>query len=78
MMEISFKITKLPLRSYPMFYAHGEITEWILAQIVHLKSIRLGYVRSSLPIRKCIRLVTCVQVSPYKCMLCANIIGHLE
>ena len=34
------------------------LTEWILAQIVHLKCIRLGYVRSSLPIRKCIRLVT--------------------
>ena len=53
-----------------------KYTEWILAQIVHLKCIRLGYVRSNLPIRKCIRLVTCVQVSPYKCMLCANIIGQ--
>jgi len=52
-----------------------KTTEWTLAQIVHLKCIRLGYVRSSLPIRKYIRLVTCVQVSSYKCMLCANIIG---
>jgi len=33
--------------------------------------IKVGYVRSSLPIRKCIRLVTCVQVSPHKCILCA-------
>ena len=28
-----------------------QTAEWILAQIVHLKCIRLGYVRSSLPIQ---------------------------
>ena len=59
----------LPLSYFHEVQVKGKyfFRECLLARLPHLKCIRLATVRSShLPI--CIRLVTCVQVSLYKCM----------